>query len=84
MRNYNKINMKKTYIAIIVLSVLLVLLGGYVTYTEGSKYVKEQEGYLINRGALQMRQAIFEAVQKGEVQLADAEGKNVITIITKK
>lgn len=75
--------MQKTYIAIIVLSVLLVLLGGYVAYTEVSKYVQEQKTYLINSGALQMREYIFQAVSKGEVQIADVTGKNVITITKK-
>jgi hypothetical protein len=67
----------------ILTTILIIVLAGYIAYTEGAKFYQSQKTLWLNTGALQMREAIFQAVDKGEVQLSDAKGEKTITIIKK-
>jgi hypothetical protein len=61
----------------------ITAMASYIAYGEAVKLYQAQKTKWITAGAMSMRQAVFEAVSKGEVQLSDGEGKQTITIIKK-
>lgn len=67
----------------ILIAVVFITMASWILYTEGAKFYQAQKNKWITAGAISMRSAVFEAVSKGEVRLADGEGKREITIIKK-
>ena len=79
----NKMN-KIVKTILIVITVLVVLSSvGLNLYTFGVSWINTKINSAYQQGAIEMRNAVYEAVNKGEIQISDKEGKNVITVIKK-
>lgn len=64
----------------ILIAVLFIAMASWIAYTEGTKFYQAQKTKWITTGALQMREAVFEAVSKGEVQIRNGKGDQQIII----
>ena len=67
----------------IIIAIIIATMASYIAYGEAVKLYQAQKTQWITARAMSMRQAVFEAVSKGEVQISDGEGKQTITIIKK-
>lgn len=69
---------KKTIAIVLIIAISLAS----NAYFFGTQFYNKKKTEWLNYGALQMREAVFNTVQKGETQIANASG-DIITIIKK-
>ena len=72
----------KTILTVIVILAIFASLALNV-YSFGTQWLTKQINSAYQQGAVEMRNAVYDAVNKGEIQISDREGKNVVTIIKK-